>query len=43
MLASVVDDDSADQIDQLQGSAGNDWFFFKAGEDKITDQTEATN
>lgn len=43
LLASVVDDNSADQIDQLQGSAGNDWFLFKSGEDKLTGQTEATN
>lgn len=43
LLASVLDDNSANQIDQLQGSAGNDWFLFRTGEDKITGQTEATN
>ena len=43
LLASVLDDNSANQIDQLQGSSGNDWFLLKSGEDKGTGQTEATN
>lgn len=43
LLASVLDDNSVNQIDQLQGSSGNDWFLLKSGEDKITGQTEATN
>ncbi len=43
LLASVLDDNSADQIDQLQGSSGNDWFLLNSGEDRITGQTEATN
>lgn len=43
LLASAVDDNSADQIDQLQGSSGNDWFLFKSGEDKIGGQTESAN
>ena len=43
LRASVLDDNSANQIDQLQGSSGNDWFLLESGEDKITGQTEATN
>ena len=43
LLSSVVDDNSVDQIDQLQGSSGNDWFLFKSGEDKVVGQTEAAN
>lgn len=43
LLASVMDDSTADQIDMLQGSSGNDWFLFKAGEDKVVGQTEFIN
>ncbi|MFN0052823.1 MAG: calcium-binding protein, partial [Planctomycetales bacterium] len=43
LLASVMDDNSVDQIDMLQGSSGNDWFLFKADEDKVVGQTEYAN
>ncbi|MEK6259848.1 MAG: Ig-like domain-containing protein [Planctomycetota bacterium] len=43
LMASVLDDNSIDQIDKLQGSSGDDWFIFKTGEDKVVGQTDATN
>jgi uncharacterized delta-60 repeat protein len=39
----VVDDFFADQIDLLNGSSGDDWLIFLAGEDKVVGQTEETN
>jgi hypothetical protein len=39
----VVDDLFGDQIDFLNGSAGDDWLIFTLGEDKVTGQAEAAN
>jgi hypothetical protein len=39
----VCDDQYADAIDFLNGSAGNDWLIFRDGEDKVTGQVEAAN
>jgi Ca2+-binding RTX toxin-like protein len=39
----VSDDQYADAIDILNGSAGNDWLIFRSGEDKVTGQVEAAN
>jgi len=35
LLPNVLDDTSADQVDFLNGAAGNDWLIFVAGEDKV--------
>ena len=43
LLPVVMDDTSADEIDMLQGSSGNDWFLYRAGEDKVAGQIEAVN
>ena len=43
LLPEVVDDISADQIDFLNGAAGDDWLIFLAGEDKVVGQVEAAN
>src|SRR5262249_55465863 len=43
LLPEVIDDAFADDIDFLNGSAGNDWIIFKSGEDKVTGQIEAAN
>jgi fibronectin-binding autotransporter adhesin len=43
LLPNVLDDYSADQIDMLQGSSGEDWFIFLAGEDKVVGKQEAVN
>lgn len=43
LVASVLDDNSADQIDILQGSSGNDWFIYENGEDRVVGQSEASN
>ncbi len=43
LLPVVNDDTSADEIDKLQGSSGNDWFIYRAGEDKVVGQIEAAN
>ena len=43
LLPVVLDDTSADEIDMLQGSSGNDWFLFRTGEDKVVGQLEAVN
>jgi uncharacterized delta-60 repeat protein len=43
LLPNVVDDTFADQIDFLNGSSGDDWLIFLAGEDKVVGQTEAAN
>jgi Bacterial Ig domain/RTX calcium-binding nonapeptide repeat (4 copies) len=43
LLPEVRDDNSADDIDMLQGSSGNDWFIYKIGEDKVVGQQEASN
>ncbi|OHB74745.1 MAG: hypothetical protein A2W31_18145 [Planctomycetes bacterium RBG_16_64_10] len=43
LLPKVVDDVFADDIDFLNGSAGNDWLLLRAGEDRLAGQTEAVN
>jgi len=43
LLPEVRDDNSADDIDMLQGSSGNGWFFYKIGEDKVVGQQEGSN
>ena len=43
LLPVVMDDTSADEIDMLQGSSGNDWFLYRTGEDKVVGQLEAVN
>jgi len=43
LLPEVRDDNSADDIDMLQGSSGNDWFIYKIGEDKVVGQKEGSN
>lgn len=43
LLSVVMDDTSSDEIDMLQGSSGNDWFIYRAGEDKVVGQIEAAN
>jgi hypothetical protein len=43
LLPAVMDDNTADDVDMLQGSSGNDWFIFKIGEDKVVGQQEANN
>ena len=43
LMPVVQDDMSIDAIDFLNGSSGNDWLIFLAGEDKVTGQTEASN
>lgn len=43
LLPKVMDDAFADAIDFLNGSAGEDWIIFLAGEDKITGKAEAAN
>ena len=42
-MASVLNDNSVDQIDILQGSSGNDWFIYENGEDRVVGQSEASN
>ena len=32
---TVADDLAADQVDMLTGNAGDDWFIYRAGEDKV--------
>ena len=39
----MVDDLIVDDINFLNGSAGNDWLIFANGEDKVAGQTEASN
>jgi hypothetical protein len=34
--STIYDDASTDQIDVLTGSAGEDWYVYKSGEDKVT-------
>jgi Ca2+-binding RTX toxin-like protein len=44
LLPAVVDElFSDDQLDSLNGAAGDDWLIFATGEDKVSGQTEATN
>jgi autotransporter-associated beta strand protein len=43
LLAKVVDDLFADEVDFLNGSAGDDWLIFTVGEDKVAGQQEAIN
>jgi hypothetical protein len=43
LLPATRDDNTADDIDMLQGSSGNDWFIFATGEDKVTGQMEGSN
>ena len=43
LVASVLNDNSVDQIDILQGSSGNDWFIYENGEDRVVGQPEASN
>ena len=43
LLPNVRDDRSADALDFLNGSAGNDWVIFQTGEDKVSGQVEAAN
>ena len=43
LLPKVVDDLSADEIDFINGAAGNDWLIFLAGNDKVAGQSEAAN
>ena len=38
LLPAVVDDLSADEIDFINGAAGNDWLIFLAGNDKVAGQ-----
>jgi hypothetical protein len=33
---TVQDDNSVDQIDVLVGSSGDDWYIYKAGEDRAS-------
>jgi Ca2+-binding RTX toxin-like protein len=37
--ATLRDDTSIDQIDMLNGSAGNDWFIYQSGEDKVVGES----
>jgi hypothetical protein len=43
LLPQVRDDFFADQIDFLNGAAGEDWLIFLTGEDKVVGKTEASN
>lgn len=43
LIPAVRDDNSADQVDLLDGGAGNDWLIFMASEDRVVGQVEATN
>jgi Ca2+-binding RTX toxin-like protein len=43
LLPQVVDDVFNDDIDFLNGSAGDDWLLFSGGEDKVSGKTEASD
>jgi Ca2+-binding RTX toxin-like protein len=43
LLPNVREDISADAIDFLNGSAGEDWLIVLAGEDKVSGKSEATS
>jgi hypothetical protein len=43
LLPEVRDDNTADDVDMLQGSSGNDWLIYKGNEDKVSGQVEASN
>lgn len=43
LLPEVVDDCYGDQIDFLNGGAGDDWLVFAVGEDKVTGKAESAN
>jgi Ca2+-binding RTX toxin-like protein len=43
LLPAVRDDISADAIDFLNGSSGEDWLIFLVGEDKVSGQMEAAD
>ena len=43
LLPDVVDDCFGDEVDVLNGAAGNDWLIFLLGEDKVNGQAEAAN
>jgi hypothetical protein len=43
LTPQVRDDEFEDAIDFLNGSGGDDWLLFLAGEDKVTGQVEAPN
>ena len=43
LLPEVIDDMFADAIDFLNGSAGDDWLIFTAGEDKVAGKAEQSN
>jgi autotransporter-associated beta strand protein len=36
---TLVDDNSLDQIDMLNGSSGNDWYLYEKGEDKVVGES----
>ena len=43
LLPQVIDDVFADSIDFLNGSAGDDWLIFAAGEDRVAGKAEMSN
>jgi Ca2+-binding RTX toxin-like protein len=43
LLPQVRDDGDFDEVDNLNGSSGDDWFIVATGEDKVAGQAEASN